>query len=127
MAIDVVFSGDDVPQKERVLVVVNHRTEVDRMYPWDLVMRKGFILRSSLMKLPVLGNRFYVNILAFHLCKCMLENDEYSLLVQRRKMRQESRICSKSWFASATENKGVLPLLKNTWELFGRRFVVDTG
>ncbi|KAK8683807.1 hypothetical protein V6N13_039853 [Hibiscus sabdariffa] len=31
MAIDVVFSGDDVPQKERVLVVVNHRTEVDRI------------------------------------------------------------------------------------------------
>ncbi|KAL4297291.1 hypothetical protein GQ457_12G019170 [Hibiscus cannabinus] len=34
------------------------RTEVDWMYLWDLVMRKGyikFVLRSNLMKLPVLG------------------------------------------------------------------------
>ncbi|KAE8729209.1 putative 1-acyl-sn-glycerol-3-phosphate acyltransferase 4 [Hibiscus syriacus] len=62
----VVFSGDNVPQKERVLIIVNHRTEVDWMYLWDLAMRKGclgyikYILKSSLMKLPVLGWGFHI-------------------------------------------------------------------
>ncbi|PPS17910.1 hypothetical protein GOBAR_AA02716 [Gossypium barbadense] len=62
----VVFSGDDVPRKERILIIVNHRTEVDWMYLWDLAMRKGclgyikYILKSSLMKLPVLGWGFHV-------------------------------------------------------------------
>ncbi|XP_021284288.1 probable 1-acyl-sn-glycerol-3-phosphate acyltransferase 4 [Herrania umbratica] len=62
----VVFSGDNVPQKERVLLIVNHRTEVDWMYLWDLAMRKGclgyikYILKSSLMKLPVLGWGFHI-------------------------------------------------------------------
>ncbi|XVF63924.1 hypothetical protein PTKIN_Ptkin09bG0125400 [Pterospermum kingtungense] len=62
----VVFSGDNVPPKERVLVIVNHRTEVDWMYLWDLAMRKGclgyikYILKSSLMKIPVLGWGFHI-------------------------------------------------------------------
>ncbi|KAG4140301.1 hypothetical protein ERO13_D06G009500v2 [Gossypium hirsutum] len=62
----VVFSGDNVPRKERILIIVNHRTEVDWMYLWDLAMRKGclgyikYILKSSLMKLPVLGWGFHV-------------------------------------------------------------------
>ncbi|XP_022768878.1 probable 1-acyl-sn-glycerol-3-phosphate acyltransferase 4 [Durio zibethinus] len=62
----VVFSGDNVPQKERVLLIVNHRTEVDWMYLWDLAMRKGclgyikYILKSSLLKLPVLGWGFHI-------------------------------------------------------------------
>ncbi|KAK8975664.1 hypothetical protein V6N11_021515 [Hibiscus sabdariffa] len=62
----VVFSGDNVPQKERVLIIVNHRTEVDWMYLWDLAMRKGclgyikYVLKSSLMKLPVLGWGFHI-------------------------------------------------------------------
>ncbi|XVF36161.1 hypothetical protein REPUB_Repub19eG0034300 [Reevesia pubescens] len=62
----VVFSGDNVPQKERVLLIVNHRTEVDWMYLWDLAMRKGclgyikYILKSSLMKIPVLGWGFHI-------------------------------------------------------------------
>ncbi|KAE8683636.1 putative 1-acyl-sn-glycerol-3-phosphate acyltransferase 4 [Hibiscus syriacus] len=62
----VVFSGDNVPQKERVLIIVNHRTEVDWMYLWDLAMRKGclgyikYILKSSLLKLPVLGWAFHI-------------------------------------------------------------------
>uniref|UniRef100_A0A6N2MJK5 Phospholipid/glycerol acyltransferase domain-containing protein n=1 Tax=Salix viminalis TaxID=40686 RepID=A0A6N2MJK5_SALVM len=62
----VVFSGDLVPPKERVLIIANHRTEVDWMYLWDLALRKGclgyikYILKSSLMKLPVFGWGFHV-------------------------------------------------------------------
>ncbi|XVF73686.1 hypothetical protein PTKIN_Ptkin13bG0002600 [Pterospermum kingtungense] len=62
----VVFSGDNIPQKEHVLLIVNHRTEVDWMYLWDLAMRKGclgyikYILKSSLFKLPVLGWGFHI-------------------------------------------------------------------
>lgn len=62
----VVFSGDLVPAKERVLLMANHRTEVDWMYLWDLALRKGregvikYILKSSLMKLPVFGWVFHV-------------------------------------------------------------------
>ncbi|KAJ6940065.1 1-acyl-sn-glycerol-3-phosphate acyltransferase 4 isoform X1 [Populus alba x Populus x berolinensis] len=62
----VVFSGDVVPPKERVLIIANHRTEVDWMYLWDLALRKGclgyikYILKSSLMKLPVFGWGFHI-------------------------------------------------------------------
>ena len=62
----VVFSGDDLPPKERVLLIANHRTEVDWMYLWDLAQRKGclgyikYVLKRSLMKLPVLGWGFHV-------------------------------------------------------------------
>ncbi|KAG6671136.1 hypothetical protein I3843_Q013400 [Carya illinoinensis] len=62
----VVFSGDMVPEGERVLLIANHRTEVDWMYLWDLALRKGclghmkYILKSSLMKLPVLGWGFHI-------------------------------------------------------------------
>lgn len=62
----VVFSGDSVPSKERVLLFANHRTEVDWMYLWDLALRKGclgsikYVLKSSLMKLPVFGWGFQV-------------------------------------------------------------------
>ncbi|KAG8364312.1 hypothetical protein BUALT_Bualt19G0115600 [Buddleja alternifolia] len=62
----VVFSGDKVPPKERVLLIANHRTEVDWMYLWDLALRKGcegcikYILKSSLMKLPIFGWVFHV-------------------------------------------------------------------
>ncbi|KAK4437798.1 putative 1-acyl-sn-glycerol-3-phosphate acyltransferase 5 [Sesamum alatum] len=62
----VVFSGDRVPTEERVLLIANHRTEVDWMYLWDLALRKGcegyikYILKSSLMKLPVFGWVFHV-------------------------------------------------------------------
>ncbi|XP_024027761.1 probable 1-acyl-sn-glycerol-3-phosphate acyltransferase 4 [Morus notabilis] len=62
----VVFSGDIVPSKERVMVIANHRTEVDWMYLWDLALRKGclghikYVLKSSLMKLPVLSWGFHV-------------------------------------------------------------------
>ncbi|KAJ7966707.1 Phospholipid/glycerol acyltransferase family protein [Quillaja saponaria] len=62
----VVFSGDDVPMRERALLIANHRTEVDWMYLWDLALRKGslgyikYILKSSLMKLPIFGWGFHV-------------------------------------------------------------------
>lgn len=62
----VIFSGDSVPAKERVLLIANHRTEVDWMYLWDLALRKGregyikYILKSSLMKLPVFGWVFHI-------------------------------------------------------------------
>lgn len=62
----VIFSGETVPPGERVLLIANHRTEVDWMYLWDLAFRKGslgcikYVLKSSLMKLPILGWGFHV-------------------------------------------------------------------
>ncbi|KAJ4824494.1 1-acyl-sn-glycerol-3-phosphate acyltransferase 4 [Turnera subulata] len=62
----VVFSGDTVPAGERVLLIANHRTEVDWMYLWDLALRKGclgsikYVLKSSLMKLPIFGWGFHI-------------------------------------------------------------------
>nr|DAD40634.1 TPA_asm: hypothetical protein HUJ06_014957 [Nelumbo nucifera] len=62
----VVFSGESVPKEERVLLIANHRTEVDWMYLWDLALRKGclgyikYVLKSSLMKLPVFGWGFHI-------------------------------------------------------------------
>ncbi|KAJ0011317.1 hypothetical protein Pint_34574 [Pistacia integerrima] len=62
----VVFSGEFVPARERILLIANHRTEVDWMYLWDLALRKGchgyikYILKSSLMKLPVFGWGFHI-------------------------------------------------------------------
>ncbi|KAJ8538011.1 hypothetical protein K7X08_014551 [Anisodus acutangulus] len=63
---NVIFSGDHVPQMERVLLIANHRTEVDWMYLWNLALRKGclghikYLLKKSLMRLPVFGWGFYV-------------------------------------------------------------------
>ncbi|WOL18090.1 hypothetical protein Cni_G26883 [Canna indica] len=62
----VVFSGETLPTKNRVLLFANHRTEVDWMYLWDLALRKGhlgslkYILKSSLMKLPIFGWSFQI-------------------------------------------------------------------
>uniref|UniRef100_A0A2P2J6Q0 Putative 1-acyl-sn-glycerol-3-phosphate acyltransferase 5 isoform X3 n=1 Tax=Rhizophora mucronata TaxID=61149 RepID=A0A2P2J6Q0_RHIMU len=62
----VIFSGETVPARERVLLIANHRTEVDWMYLWDLAWRKGclgyikYVLKSSLMKLPVFGWAFHI-------------------------------------------------------------------
>ncbi|RLM93560.1 putative 1-acyl-sn-glycerol-3-phosphate acyltransferase 5 [Panicum miliaceum] len=39
----VVFSGENVTPKRRVLLFANHRTEVDWMYLWDLALRKGYL------------------------------------------------------------------------------------
>lgn len=60
-----IFSGDRVPVEERILIIANHRTEVDWMYLWNLALRKGclgyikYILKSSLMKLPIFGWGFH--------------------------------------------------------------------
>ncbi|XP_057550491.1 probable 1-acyl-sn-glycerol-3-phosphate acyltransferase 5 [Amaranthus tricolor] len=62
----VVFSGETVPIKERILLLANHRTEVDWMYLWDLALRKNslgyikYVLKSSLMKLPIFGWSFHI-------------------------------------------------------------------
>ncbi|CAA0827591.1 Probable 1-acyl-sn-glycerol-3-phosphate acyltransferase 5 [Striga hermonthica] len=62
----VCFSGDRLPVERRVLLIANHRTEVDWMYLWDLALRKGcegylkYVLKSSLMRLPVFGWVFHV-------------------------------------------------------------------
>ncbi|KAK2435527.1 lysophosphatidyl acyltransferase [Trifolium repens] len=62
----VVFSGDIVPSRERILLIANHKTEVDWMYLWDLALRKGcigyikYILKSSLMRLPIFGWAFHI-------------------------------------------------------------------
>ncbi|EPS62079.1 hypothetical protein M569_12713, partial [Genlisea aurea] len=62
----VIFSGDRIPVEKRVLVMSNHRTEVDWMYLWNLALRKGclghikYVLKSSLMKLPLFGWGFHV-------------------------------------------------------------------
>lgn len=62
----VTFSGDIVQSEERILLIANHRTEVDWMYLWDLALRKGcigyikYVLKSSLMRLPVFGWAFHI-------------------------------------------------------------------
>lgn len=62
----VIFSGEHVPAGERVLLMANHRTEVDWMYLWDLALRKGrlgyikYILKNSLMRLPIFGWGFHI-------------------------------------------------------------------
>ena len=62
----VIFSGETVPSRERVLLVANHRTEVDWMYLWDLALRKGclgyikYVIKSSLMKLHIFGWGFHI-------------------------------------------------------------------
>ncbi|XP_062231800.1 probable 1-acyl-sn-glycerol-3-phosphate acyltransferase 5 [Phragmites australis] len=61
-----IFSGESVPPKECVLLFANHRTEVDWMYLWDFALRKGrlqcikYILKKSLMKLPVFSWAFHI-------------------------------------------------------------------
>ncbi|KEH30403.1 putative 1-acylglycerol-3-phosphate O-acyltransferase [Medicago truncatula] len=62
----VVFSGDIVPSRERIVLIANHRTEVDWMYLWDIALRKGcigyikYVLKSSLMRLPIFGWAFHI-------------------------------------------------------------------
>lgn len=62
----VIFSGDNVPRDARVLLFANHRTEVDWMYLWNLALRRGqlgyikYILKRSLMKLPIFGWGFHI-------------------------------------------------------------------
>eukprot|EP00249_Psilotum_nudum_P021764 c28235_g1_i1 orf=249-1703(-) len=61
-----VFAGDNVPNGERVLVLCNHRTEVDWMYLWNVALRKNslgyvkFVLKSSVRNVPVFGWAFHI-------------------------------------------------------------------
>ncbi|KAL0806406.1 hypothetical protein Bca101_098898 [Brassica carinata] len=61
-----VFSGDTLPAEKRVLLIANHRTEVDWMYLWNIALRKGclgyikYVLKSSLMRLPIFGWGFHI-------------------------------------------------------------------
>lgn len=63
---NVVFSGDTVPNAERVMVMCNHRTEVDWMYIWNLALRKGrigsckYAMKSSVRNVPIFGWAFHV-------------------------------------------------------------------
>eukprot|EP01018_Ginkgo_biloba_P022281 Gb_01060 [translate_table: standard] len=62
----VVFAGDSVPPRERILLFSNHRTEVDWMYIWDLALRKDrlgyvkYMLKSSVRNVPIFGWGFHV-------------------------------------------------------------------
>ncbi|XP_054776585.1 probable 1-acyl-sn-glycerol-3-phosphate acyltransferase 5 isoform X2 [Prosopis cineraria] len=62
----VTFSGDIVASKERILLIANHRTEIDWMYLWDLALRKGclgyikYVLKSSLMRFPIFCWAFHM-------------------------------------------------------------------
>ncbi|KAJ7296571.1 hypothetical protein O6H91_09G013500 [Diphasiastrum complanatum] len=62
----VIFAGDRVPKGERVLVLCNHRTEVDWMYIWNLAVRKDrigyvkYMLKSSVRNLPIFGWGFHI-------------------------------------------------------------------
>lgn len=62
----VVFSGHRVSEGERVMVLCNHRTEVDWMYIWSLALRKKsvgsvkYVLKSSVRNAPVFGWAFHV-------------------------------------------------------------------
>lgn len=62
----VLFYGDSVPAEKRVLLIANHRTEVDWMYLWNIALRKGclgyikYVLKSSLMRLPIFGWGFHI-------------------------------------------------------------------
>lgn len=62
----VIFAGDVVPREDRVMLMCNHRTEVDWMYIWNLAIRKGklgyckYAVKSSVKNLPLFGWAFYV-------------------------------------------------------------------
>eukprot|EP00897_Mesotaenium_endlicherianum_P001359 jgi/Mesen1/1250/ME000129S00352 len=60
------FAGDEIPSKERVVIICNHRTELDWMYIWNLAIRKGrlgyvkYALKSSVRNYPLFGWAFHV-------------------------------------------------------------------
>ncbi|XP_076929132.1 putative 1-acyl-sn-glycerol-3-phosphate acyltransferase 5 [Bidens hawaiensis] len=126
----VVFSGETVPEKERVMLIANHRTEVDWMYLWDLALRKGslgcikYVLKSSLMKLPIFGWGFH--IFEFISVERKWEVDE---IIMRKRLSNFTNPSDPLWLAvfpegtDFTEQKCIksqqyaaengLPILKN--------------
>ena len=73
-----------IKERERVLLMCNHRTEVDWMYIWNLALRKGRIghvkdvLKSSVRNVPVFGWSFY--LLEFLLVERNWQTDERAFI-----------------------------------------------
>ena len=69
-----------IKERERVLLMCNHRTEVDWMYIWNLALRKGrighvkYVLKSSVRNVPVFGWSFH--LLEFLLVERNWQTDE---------------------------------------------------
>ena len=61
MGIKVVISGDKMKQNERSLIIMNHRTRLDWMYLWSVLLRQSgvktekIILKSPLKHIPGAG------------------------------------------------------------------------
>eukprot|EP00850_Spirogloea_muscicola_P001134 SM000004S15004 [mRNA] locus=s4:761249:763216:+ [translate_table: standard] len=79
----VVFAGEDVVPGERVILICNHRTEVDWMYLWSLAKRKGrighikYVLKSTVRMVPVFGWAFHT--LEFLMLDRKWERDEATI------------------------------------------------
>ena len=62
----VIVSGNNLPARERIILICNHRTEVDWMYLWNLALRKKrignvkYVMKSSVRNAPVFGWAFHV-------------------------------------------------------------------
>ena len=62
----VIVSGNKLPVRERIILICNHRTEVDWMYLWNLALRKKrignvkYVMKSSARNAPVFGWAFHV-------------------------------------------------------------------
>ncbi|CAN4112331.1 unnamed protein product [Withania somnifera] len=100
-----VISGDSVLSAKRILVIANHRTEVDRMYL--------YILKSSLMKLPVFGWVFHImEFIPLHQMLGTYKDPQYPLwlavFLEGTDFTEEKCIRSKKY---ASENG--LPILNN--------------
>ncbi|KAL4584376.1 hypothetical protein LXL04_008976 [Taraxacum kok-saghyz] len=120
----VIFSGEIVPEKERVLLIANHRTEVDWMYLWDLALRKGcincikYVLKSSLMKLPIFGWAFHV--FEFISVERKWEVDES---IMRKMLATFTDTSDPLWLAVFPEGTD----FTEQKSINGQRFAVDNG
>eukprot|EP00898_Chlorokybus_atmophyticus_P003005 jgi/Chlat1/3705/Chrsp251S03865 len=62
----VIFSGEELPLKERALLLCNHPTESDWMFLWCLALRKGrlgdvkYMIKSSVRNAPIFGWGFHL-------------------------------------------------------------------
>ena len=60
----VVITGDEIQPNERNLIIMNHRTRLDWMYFWSVLIRQSgvktekIILKSILKKIPGAGMIF---------------------------------------------------------------------
>ncbi|CAM6094982.1 unnamed protein product [Calypogeia fissa] len=96
---NVIFSGHKVPYGERVMVMCNHRTEVDWMYIWNLALRKGrigsckYAMKSSVRNVPIFG-------WAFHVMEFLLldRNWEHDQPVIESYLKSFRNPCDPFWF-----------------------------